>query len=299
MHIRGLAASILLAGCASVPDPGVPPIPTKAQDRACIRVAPDTLDFGHVAVATTPSVDRRVTIQSDCIDPVVIEGITVEGDGVAVQDMSLVTLDGYGAFAEPVVTFTPRAPGQMEGRLTVHTSAGQASARLLGLGLMPELTVSTDRARFPVAPVGCPTTITATLANTGNATLTGLTGALAGSGHIRLDPQDAERLAAGDVDGDGKDDVLFSLGNSSEGEVVLLANAMWSGTYDWGDEISGSIEGGEYNQAFGFGMPTVMRDVNNDGATDLVVGDWKYDDSGGGGATPNVIGAVHIFHNSL
>ncbi len=82
---------------------------------------------------------------------------------------------------------------------------------------------------------------------------------------------------AGDVDGDGYDDVLISApgwhnGQESEGRVSLyLGSAAGpSTTPAW------SVESDQATAHFGYRIDTA-GDVNGDGLSDIIVGSWKYD----------------------
>lgn len=82
---------------------------------------------------------------------------------------------------------------------------------------------------------------------------------------------------AGDVNGDGWDDLLvsawlYSNGHINEGAAFLYYGSAQgpSATPDW------SAEGGQHNAFFGYGLSTA-GDVNNDGYADVVIGAMGYD----------------------
>ena len=94
----------------------------------------------------------------------------------------------------------------------------------------------------------------------------------------------------GDWTGDGVDDVLVAFGEDNY--VFLYETTAWSGTYDGERAISGSLEGGDDNNNFGWHAPRHQGDIDGDGSMDLFLGDAGYmdEDSGYGGA-------VFVYYN--
>jgi hypothetical protein len=90
----------------------------------------------------------------------------------------------------------------------------------------------------------------------------------------------------GDWTGDGIDDtaiVYGDSGGSSGGFVYLLASKEWSGAADGKASVSGEVEGVADDGAyFGHGVPLTTADLDDNGAKDMVVGDYGYSDNLGG-----------------
>jgi len=102
---------------------------------------------------------------------------------------------------------------------------------------------------------------------------------------------------AGDWSGDGVDDVVLSFGDGGTGgSVYMLTSEEWSGEYDFEEQAAGSIIGGEFNSNFGLGAPIYTADLDDNGTSDLLIGDYMYDDSGTTGKGAE--GAVFRFYNS-
>ncbi|WP_420385204.1 FG-GAP-like repeat-containing protein [Roseivirga sp.] len=97
---------------------------------------------------------------------------------------------------------------------------------------------------------------------------------------------------AGDVNGDGWEDILvsawkYSNGHTSEGAVFLYygTSSGISDTPGW------SAEGNQHNAFFGYGISTA-GDVNNDGYDDIIIGAMGYDDG------QSNTGRAYIYHGS-
>ncbi len=96
----------------------------------------------------------------------------------------------------------------------------------------------------------------------------------------------------GDWTGDGVGDVAFSYfleTDKDNGLLFIMESQLWSGTYDFDDEASLLLIGGDEGEVFSTGMPVVPTDLDGDGRMDLMVGDPV------GGASED--GRAHIYYN--
>ncbi|WP_422355355.1 integrin alpha [Roseivirga pacifica] len=98
---------------------------------------------------------------------------------------------------------------------------------------------------------------------------------------------------AGDVNGDGWDDLLVSAWKYSNGHTNEGASFLYYGTSTGLESTPNWIyEGGQHNAYFGYGISTA-GDINNDGYDDVIIGAMGYDDG-----IPNS-GRVYIFHGTV
>jgi hypothetical protein len=97
---------------------------------------------------------------------------------------------------------------------------------------------------------------------------------------------------AGDWTGDGIADWALAFGDDNG--VSFYESRMWSGSFDIGNDISGSIVGGDDNDTFGWGMAERAIDMNGDSREDVAIGDYQYADESSG----DILGMVGLFYQN-
>ena len=74
------------------------------------------------------------------------------------------------------------------------------------------------------------------------------------------------------------------------GEVVVAA------AYDFEEVAAGSVIGDEWNISFGLGAPIYTVDLDENGTSDLIIGDYNYDNTDLTSDGPE--GGVFVFYNT-
>jgi len=102
---------------------------------------------------------------------------------------------------------------------------------------------------------------------------------------------------AGDWSGDGVGDVVLSFGDGeSGGSLYMLTSKEWNGEYDFEEVAAGSVIGDEWNISFGLGAPIYTVDLDENGTSDLIIGDYNYDNTDLTSDGPE--GGVFVFYNT-
>ncbi|MFK7931190.1 MAG: MopE-related protein [Myxococcota bacterium] len=105
---------------------------------------------------------------------------------------------------------------------------------------------------------------------------------------------------AGDWDGDGVDDLAIGFGQDGTagkgGSLYMITSSEWAGERTFATAAYGSIIGDVNNVRFGLGAPIVSADLDGNGTSDLVVGDYGYDDQEL--TDEGAEGAVFVFYNT-
>jgi hypothetical protein len=107
-------------------------------------------------------------------------------------------------------------------------------------------------------------------------------------------------INAGDWTGDGVDDAAIAMGvdkgsGAKGGGLYLFPSLERRGTYKLDDFAFGSLVGGDFNGAFGLGAPLTTGDLDGNGTSDLVLGDFKYDNTDL--TKEGTEGGVFVFYN--
>jgi hypothetical protein len=104
---------------------------------------------------------------------------------------------------------------------------------------------------------------------------------------------------AGDWTGDGVDDMALAFGGAAAGGkgggLYLFESRALYGVHRADAVVYGSIVGDVFNASFGMGAPISTGDLDGNTTSDLVVGDWQYDNTDLGDEGPE--GAVFVFFN--
>ncbi|WP_263416512.1 choice-of-anchor D domain-containing protein [Terriglobus albidus] len=144
-----------------------------------IQVSPAALGFGS-EVVSTPSTGQTLTIRNTGTAPLVISNIATTGDFATTGKCATVPA---GSNCSLTVNFTPTAIGSRTGTLTLTDNAGGQSqvVNLSGTGTEAGVSLTPGAQAFPATLVGSTSQpLTATLTNTGNAALTGISFGIAG-----------------------------------------------------------------------------------------------------------------------
>lgn len=112
--------------------------------------------------------------------------------------------------------------------------------------------------------------------------------------------QFSSAVDAGDWDGDGVGDIALGFGDDSGGgkggSLYMIASNEWAGEVAFEANSYGSIIGDTWNVSFGLGAPLLTGDLDGNGTSDLIVGDYRYDNEDLTDVGPE--GAVFVFYNT-
>jgi hypothetical protein len=141
---------------------------------ATISVEPASIKFGSLALGETAS--QSVTISNDGGADLTVTKASAKGAGVKIKGISLPLTIGPGKQSTFDVVFTPKVAGALSGNVSVLSdiSSSPSMVTLSGTGMAAAalLTANTSSLSFGNVALGRSSTLSVTLTNAGNSTVT-------------------------------------------------------------------------------------------------------------------------------
>ncbi|NQU05712.1 MAG: choice-of-anchor D domain-containing protein, partial [Calditrichaeota bacterium] len=146
-------------------------IPIEEPEFPLIGVTPESLDFGGIDVES--SSDLTLEVANDGTADLTVSNIAVDGDGFSIDFGGQFVLTP-GNHQDITVTFAPDAGCDFAGTVTITSddpNNGTVTVALAGVGLEPDITLSTNALDFGDVLVGENGELTFQIGNDGNADL--------------------------------------------------------------------------------------------------------------------------------
>ena len=155
-----------------------------------LSVAPNSLDFGSVALSSTGR--QTLTLSSTGTTAVVVNSVAVSGSGFSIAGTSFPIRLAPGNRLDLMVQFVPTGAGSATGQITVNsnsTSSPVTTVALAGSGAndapdagAPRLTASAATLRFGDVTMGSPTSQAVTLLSSGTGAVEVTSATVVGAG---------------------------------------------------------------------------------------------------------------------